>query len=92
MILATVASVISALVGLTALYAFASNQRKTHDSKVIRDAEMMNRLAAIEYQVNNNGGSSMKDTVDQIWKSVRKLDTKLERHLGYHAALGETDA
>lgn len=92
MILATVASVISALVGLTALYAFLSERTKAHDSKVIRDAELMNRLAAIEYQVNNNGGSSMKDTVDQIWKSVRKLDTKLERHLGYHAALGETDA
>lgn len=92
MILAAVTSTISALVGITALWAFVSNQRKAHDSKVIRDTELLNRLAAIEYQVNNNGGSSMKDTIDQIWKSVRKLDTKLERHLGYHAALGETDA
>ena len=92
MILAAVCSTISALVGLTALWAFFSNQRKTHDSKVIRDAELMNRLASIEYQVNNNGGKSMKDTVDTIWKSVNKLDAKLERHLGYHSALGETDA
>ena len=92
MILAAVCSTISALVGLTALWAFFANQRKVHDSKVIRDAELMNRLTSIEYQVNNNGGSSMKDTVDNIWKSVNKLDAKLERHLGYHAALGEVDA
>lgn len=92
MILAAVTSTISALVGLTALWAFFSNQRKSHDAKVIRDAEILNRIASIEYQVNNNGGASMKDTVDKIWKSVNKLDAKLERHLGYHAALGETDA
>lgn len=92
MILAAVTSTISALVGLTALWAFFSNQRKSHDQKVIRDAEILNRIASIEYQVNNNGGASMKDTVDKIWKSVNKLDAKLERHLGYHAALGETDA
>lgn len=92
MILAAVCSTISALVGLTALWAFLSNQRKSHDQKVIRDAELLNRIASIEYQVNNNGGASMKDTVDKIWKSVNKLDAKLERHLGYHAALGETDA
>lgn len=92
MILTAVTSTISALVGLTAIWAFFSNQRKAHDSRIIADAEMVNRLAAIEYQVQNNGGGSMKDTVDNIWKSVNKLDAKLERHLGFHAALGETDA
>lgn len=92
MILATITSTISALVGLTALWAFFSNQRKAHDARIIRDTEMVNRLASIEFQVNNNHGSSMKDTVDNIWKSVNKLDAKLERHLGYHAALGEHDA
>lgn len=92
MIFAAITSTISALVGLTALWAFFSNQRKTHDAKIIRDAEMINRLAAIEYQVQNNGGGSMKDTVDQIWKSVNKLDAKLERHIGFHAGIGDFDA
>lgn len=91
MLLATITSVISALVGLTAIIAFFQQTRKSHDERIRREAELAAKLDSIQYQVNNNGGASMKDTVDQIWKSVRKLDTKLERHLGFHAALGEID-
>lgn len=91
MILATVTSIISALVGMTALLTFFKTTQKSHDERVRREADLLARLDSIQYQVNNNGGSSMKDTVDQIWSSVRKLDTKLERHLGFHAALGEID-
>lgn len=91
MIIAAVASVISSLVGMTALVTFFSVRRKEHDAKVLKEAELLARLDSIQYQVNNNGGASMKDTVDQIWKSVRNLDTKIERHLGFHAALGEVD-
>lgn len=91
MILATITSVISALVGLTVITTFVLSGRKAHDERVTREALMMARLDSIQAQVNNNGGHSMKDTVDQIWKSVRQLDTKIERHLGFHAALGEVD-
>lgn len=91
MLLATITSIISALVGLTAIAAFFQQSRKAHDERIRREAELVAKLDSIQYQVNNNGGASMKDTVDQIWKAVRKLDTKLERHLGFHAALGEID-
>lgn len=91
MLLATITSIISAVVGLTAIVAFFQQTRKSHDERIRREAELAAKLDSIQYQVNNNGGASMKDTVDQIWKSVRKLDTKLERHLGFHAALGEID-
>ena len=91
MIIATITSAISALVGLTVIFTFISSTRKAHDERVTREALVMARLDSIQYQVNNNGGASMKDTVDQIWKSVRQLDTKIERHLGFHAALGEVD-
>jgi len=91
MIIATITSVISALVGITVIVTFFLNGRKAHDERVAREAQVMARLDSIQYQVNNNGGASMKDTVDQIWKSVRQLDTKIERHLGFHAALGEVD-
>lgn len=91
MIIAIVASCISSLVGVTALVTFFSTRRREHDAKILKEAEILARLDSIQYQVNNNGGASMKDTVDQIWKSVRNLDTKIERHLGFHAALGEID-
>jgi hypothetical protein len=91
MILATITSTISALVGLTVIITFFVNGRKAHDERVAKEALVIARLDSIQYQVNNNGGASMKDTVDSIWKSVRQLDTKIERHLGFHAALGELD-
>lgn len=45
---------------------------------VDRVITMEGRVIAIEYQVHNNGGGSMKDTVDGLARTVGRIETATE--------------
>lgn len=59
-----------------------------------RRENIVERLDRIEAQYRNNGGSSMRDSVDRIERSisdlrleVTRLDRAIERHMGLHEGL-----
>ena len=64
------------------------------DTRKVGRAVIIDRLERIEAQYRNNGGSSMRDSVDRIERSisdlrvdVTRLDRALERHMGLHEGL-----
>jgi hypothetical protein len=71
------------------------------DTRKTGKNEFMNRLISIEAQLRNNGGSSLKDSLDRVERDVRdvknglsdlkidqmRLDRSMERHMGLHEGL-----
>jgi hypothetical protein len=47
------------------------------------------RLEQIHKETKPNGGSSLRDAIDRIEKKLDAVTSDLDRHLGFHDAIGD---